>query len=135
VVEDCPETAGELLKMVQRHISLSPHSVGPLQGFPGEARVKGRHPLMVRWSWVDRGQIEVKLKEDSHRTSVARRDGSHWAQAGKGRSGQTPVVLVEALPAVHCLDNAIHGSAQMVKHNRMLLDVLLHLHGRGTFSC
>jgi hypothetical protein len=33
VVEDCPETAGEILEMVQHRVSFSPHGVGPLRGF------------------------------------------------------------------------------------------------------
>lgn len=53
MVEDCPETPGELLKLVQRRISLSPHGIGPLQGSSGEARDEGGHHLAVRWSRVD----------------------------------------------------------------------------------
>ena len=103
---------------------------------------------MVRWSWVDRSQIEDKLKKEplavgstpvvllwqreTDPTGLRRERGSqerprlcwwrHWKNS-VSPSGES------------CLDNAIHGGAQMVKHNRMLLDALLHLHGRGTFSC
>jgi hypothetical protein len=71
---------------------------------PGEAQDEGRHPLMAQWSRVDgfpdRGLIVIRTpgsSQPSCRTPGARRDGSHWVQAGKGRSGETPVVLVEAL--------------------------------------
>jgi hypothetical protein len=47
VVEYSPETAGELLKIVQRRISPSTHSAGPLKGFPREARDKGETLLTV----------------------------------------------------------------------------------------
>ena len=57
VVEDSPETVGELLKLVQRRISLSPHGVGTLQSFSFEAPDEGGHPLMARRSRVDSGQV------------------------------------------------------------------------------
>jgi hypothetical protein len=100
VVEDCPETVGELLKLVQRRISLSPHGVGSLEGFPGEARDEGGHPLMAMepggW-WPGIGPVEEGSSQPFRRIPGAGRDETHWDQEEEGRSEKTPVVLVEAL--------------------------------------
>ena len=56
-MEEALTTSSLDLKMVQCRISLSPHSVGPLQGFPGEARDKSGHPVTAQWSRVDGGQV------------------------------------------------------------------------------
>ena len=49
VVEDWLETLGELLKLVQCRISLSPPGVGPFQGSPG-VRLETRADTL---SWSD----------------------------------------------------------------------------------
>ena len=61
MVEDGPEAMGELLEVVWRRVSFSPHGICPLQRSSCEAGDESGHSLPSRGSWVHIGQGEVQL--------------------------------------------------------------------------